>query len=131
MLLHCLLYCKIPILIKKSLFIKQNAFWMSHSVLPTGNVLFAAYSLSFINLCEAFSVEEFLQKPQCSLYIVLVLLICWHSLSYITSSRKLENGIFIVISVYNWTQIPVYIYKEGLISVYFNWNSWIPDASHL
>ena len=133
MFLHYLLYCKIPILIKNALCIKCNASWMSQNIPPTGNILFTVCSISLINplntklnpichllallgahpiphvsrirvnLREAFPVEEFLQKPQCSSYIILVLFIYWRSLSYITSYRKLENEIFIVMSVYIWT----------------------------
>ena len=134
MFLHYLLYCKVPILIKrKSLCIKCNASWMSQNIPPTGNILFTVCSIWFINplntklnpichllallgahplqhfsrirvnLREAFPVEEILEKPQCSSHITLVLFIYWRSLSYITSYRKLENEIFIVISVYIWT----------------------------
>ena len=83
---------------------------MTQNVRPTDNVLFRADTVSFINLRDSLSGEEFLQKSQCSSYIVLALILCWHGLSYVTSSSNLKNEIFTVIRVYSLILYCTYCY---------------------
>ena len=130
MLLHYLLNRKIGT-VTILWFIRRKAFWMSQNVPPTDNVLFIACSVSFINLCEASSVEEFLQNPQCSSDIILVLYIRWHSLSYIASSRTLENEINCALGLLLDIQILSIFLNNGFISVHIKWNKWIQEAGHL
>jgi len=76
-----------------SWFTLSNAFSKSQNIPPTVNLLLSASNISFISLMEAFSVEELFLKPYCLVPNILLWLMCWYNLVYITFSRIFEKGV--------------------------------------
>jgi hypothetical protein len=56
-------------------------------------MLLSAFKISSLSLNEAFSVDEEVLKPNCSAAKILLVSICFNSLSYIIRSKTLENEV--------------------------------------
>jgi len=66
---------------------------MSQKMPPTVILLLSAFNILSISLYEAFSVDEEVLKPKCSTAKILLVSICFNSLSYIILSKTLENEV--------------------------------------
>jgi len=60
---------------------------------PTIILLLSAFKILSVSLYEAFSVDEEVLKQNCSTAKILLVSICFNSLSYIIRSETLENEV--------------------------------------
>ena len=72
---------------------QSKAFCMSQKMPPTIILLLSAFNIMSISLYEVFSVDKEVLKLNCPTAKILLVSICFKSMSYIIFSKTLENEV--------------------------------------